>query len=167
MSTPQIITLIISVAGFILSAINAVYAYINRHRNIKVTMRNYTVATHYNNLQLINVYLRIENFSQLSISITRVRLVIDNSKFDVSIFPETVFTKVHTSGAEVTSREKLSSTTLPINILPLGGFAGFLSFPVPVNSLSKDQKQLTFEISTNRGNAFQKTLEPDEAPLLY
>lgn len=46
---------------------------------------------------------------------------------------------------------------LPINLSSLEAFSGYLAFLVPRDTVSEQEKYLTFEICTNRGKAFQKT----------
>lgn len=161
------ITLTISIVGLIISIINAIYFFKNKKRSITIDVRSYTLKTHFQKYQLANIYLRIINHSQLPISITRIQLIIDNEKFDVSTFPQTIMTLTHHSGKEQVERQKIKSTLMPINIMSLGAYSGYLSFPILRDSLPANQKHLTFEISTNRGSSFQKTYELDEYPPLY
>ncbi len=155
----QIITLIISAIALCISLINAIYFFVIRHRNLKIEIRRFAISHSRSNTDSANVYFSIENRSQLSISITQLKLIIDTKKYASSIFPETIATKTHRTNNEITDIEKLKSHIMPINLMPLASFGGHISFLIPRDSLSKSEKYLTFEISTNRGNPFQKTFE--------
>lgn len=160
----QIITLSISAAALCISLINLIYFFVIRHRNLKIEILRIGISKIHS---IANIYFTIENCSQLSISITQIKLILGTEKYLASIFPETVLSKTFRTNGEITKVEEVKSQTMPINLMPLASFAGHISFPVPRDSLSGHEKQLTFEISTNRGNPFQKTCELRENHRLF
>jgi len=160
----EITAIIISAVALCISAINSVYFFVIRHRNLKFEIRRIGISKL---RSLVNIYFCIENHSQLSISITQVKLVIGTEKYPASVFSETVLSKTLRENGEIVKREDVKSQTMPINLMPLASFAGHISFLIPEDSLSGHEKQLTFEISTNRGNPFQTTCELHEHHRLF
>lgn len=144
------------ILGFVISVINFIYFFVIRRKRLTIRFGDYGIRKYRNNFDLLTVHYQFENNSQLPLSITRVKIIIDNNKYDCDRKKHTAETNQVKRNAEVITLET-KTDILPINLASLEARSGFLSFPIPQDSVSTADKVLNFEISTNRGIPFQKT----------
>ncbi len=150
-------TELLGILGFIISLINIIYFLVVRRKKVTVNFGDYGIRSLRKNSDLLLIHYRFDNNSQLSIAITRVRILISGKEFDCDrgVHIAEKF-KNEENHKEVYS--KITTTDiLPINLAPLASQSGFLGFVIPQDILLNGEKSLTFRIYTNRGKVIQKT----------
>ncbi len=108
-----------------------------------------------------SVYMSFTNLSHLPVAITNIRVKAGSQYIDCSHIPEIAMELKKRSGEKVEYTERIWTKTLPINLQPLGGSSGFLVFSMPEYISPPGPKDLIFQVSPNRGKAFEISLEPD------
>lgn len=111
------------------------------------------------NLVFAKVKFTAENKSQLPISLTRIQMFVNNTYFDCELLPQVIEEYVRKNNKEVLDRYNVASIHTPINLPALSAVSGYFVFLIPQDSLSENDKYLTFRICTSRGKAVQKTFE--------
>lgn len=152
----NIIGNISGIVAFVISVVNFMYFFVIRKKKLYVRFGKIGISENFNKTSLLKIQYTFVNKSQLPISVTRIRVIIDNEFYDLDSLPRIVeqYTKKQ-SGTIVDSYTAKSEYT-PINLAALGAHSGFFAFVIPHDSLSNDEKELTFQICTNRGKAVQK-----------
>lgn len=153
----QIISAILGILGFIMSLLNAIYFFRSHRIAINMYIDKYVLKSFSNEEQAVCPLFLIENMSQLPISITRIRLIFNSKKYDAFRLRRIMQQVINKSNNEIYDRQIEYTNLLPINLSSLEAFSGYLAFLVPRDTVSEQEKYLTFEICTNRGKAFQKT----------
>ena len=155
--TKENITLAIAIIGLVISTINFIYFFAVRKKKLMINFGDIGIKNYIRNSNILLTHYRFDNCSQLSISITRIQLIINNIRYDCDIRKHIAEKMEYSKNKDVYHKIISETDVLPINLLPLASQSGFLGFVIPPNSLSKDEKALTFRICTNRGKAIQKT----------
>ncbi|MBR1530013.1 MAG: hypothetical protein IJ642_12045 [Oscillospiraceae bacterium] len=153
----MVATAIIAALALLLSIFNTITLMIDKSRNFsilfdKVYVSDY-VSHHDQKQDSIKIKYTISNYSQLPISITRIRIIIDDNYFDVDYIPHYIESSDYKSNGKTISETILNSTVLPIQLSALGANSGFLAFAIPKGTLTGKESKLKFQISTNRGEA--------------
>lgn len=156
-----IISGILGIAGFIVSLINVFYFFVTKIRKLKICFKKYKVKNFMYN-QYVSVFYQFENLSQLNISITNVKLVVQNETYDYYTDKFEVSSFVKEKNGTTVYGEYTFNDTLPINLLPLFSKSGYLTFELPKGTIQENCKELTFQICTNRGNVIQSTFVLDD-----
>ncbi len=86
-------------------------------------------------------------------------MLINNTYFDCELLPQVIEEYVKKNNKEVLDSYNVSSIHTPINLSALSAVSGYFVFLIPQDSLSENDKYLTFRICTSRGKAVQKTFE--------
>lgn len=154
--TKENIALVISVIGLLISLLNAAYFFAIRRKILIVNFGQFGIKNHGRN-KLFMIHYRFDNASQLSLAITRVQLIIDNTHYDCDHRKHLAEEIEYRKKQKVIYEYASNTDILPINLAPLSSQSGFLGFVIPPDSLSKDEKVLTFRICTNRGKVVQRT----------
>lgn len=157
--TKSNITFLIAIIGLIISLINLSYFFISRKRKLTINFDAYGVKPHYDKNNLLLVHYRFDNNSQLSISFTRIQVILNHQRYDCSIRKLIAEEFRRTNAGKVTYEDITTTDILPINIAPLASHSGFLGFVIPQDIRLINETALTFRICTNRGKAIQKTFE--------
>lgn len=145
------------IVAFVISVVNFMYFFVIRKKKLYVRFGKIGVSDNFQNTSLLKVHYSFVNKSQLPISITRIRVVINNEFYDLDTLPRIVEQYTKKQGNEIIDRYTAKSEYTPINLASLGAHSGFFAFVIPQDSLSGSEKALTFQICTNRGKAVQKT----------
>lgn len=156
------VTFLIAIAGFALSIWNFVENILKSRK--KLSFHIFSVDTY---KDLMVVTMAIENLSQLPIAITNIKYVSGNRKTSCTPIPKLVCEATKRCGNVVTDQRSTYSEKIPIQIPSLGAFSGVILFEHLPEELKSRPTSLTFEISTNRGKAFQKTVELTEESLYH
>lgn len=151
-----IISGVLGIAGFLLSVINAIYAYSTRERKVKICIKRYHVSK-CGDYDIVAVLYRFENLSQLNISFSDAQLVIDDNYYDLDNQIHEVKLSYHRIRDKIINQKAEYNVMLPVNLLPLSSHGGFLVFAIPRGTLSNGNTTLTLKIWTSRGNPFQRT----------
>lgn len=148
---------VIGIVGFILSFINFLYSFIMRRKKVNVRFEKMGITPYYEGKEVLKIKYSFENNSQLPISITRIRLIINEKYYDCTDLPVVIEEVTRKRKNEIYDCDITKSNSTPINLLPLASDSGYFAFPIPKGILSNDEKALTFQICTSRGKAVQKT----------
>lgn len=149
--TKENITLIIAVIGCAGSVSLWIYNFVTSRCKIDMEL-----VRMYEPDIMIACYVAFTNRSRLPVSITSVCVVIDGVCFQCIPISYPVFTVTNSKTGEIIQQH--FTLSLPINLCSLSGVSGFLAFDIPREFLKKTSTPLTFEVSTNRGRLFRKTL---------
>lgn len=148
---------ILGICGFIISIINLVYFFIIRRKKLKISILYFGKIEKFNKSNFYQVKFVIENQSQLPVTISRVRVKNNNEWVDSYPIPRLVAWYSEKENDKIIEYQEVNSTIMPIHLVSLGAFVGYVCFLFPQDSLPDNKKCLTFEIYTNRGNPVQKT----------
>lgn len=162
-----VITPIVAALSFVLSLINSIILFKDKMRHFSVLfddfyVTDYCITHHDGKFNVVKVKYIFSNKSQLPISITRIRMIIDDLYVDVDILPHVVEHSAYNVGKEKISQNVLESTVLPIQISGLGANSGFLAFQIPNGLLTGDETTLKFQIFTTRGKSIEKEFKLHE-----
>lgn len=147
----------IAIAGFVLSIINTSYIFIKNHKKLKMHIDRSAIKYYFSDKDHLIIHYQISNLSQLPISITQIKLIINNSSYTCNIHEEVVETATYKNPNRIIHEKISTNDVMPINLPALTSHSGFLSFPIPKGTLQGNEKSWIFQICTNRGKAFQKT----------
>ena len=78
---------VIGIIGFVLSAINFIYFLIIRRKKLSLNFYIHSIADYFDKKQRLKIFFCIENHSQLPISITRIRLFLNEKYYDCESSP--------------------------------------------------------------------------------
>lgn len=157
-----ILTGIFAILSFIFTAANFVYLYFTKRKRLTVYFGVMSVSNQmirYNNKlwNLLKISFRIDNRSQLPISVTQIRICINGQKYNSEPRPYVAETHSYRKGKEILENSVINTTILPICLGSLDSRSGYLAFLIPPDTLSGHETTLNFEICTNRGKAVQRT----------
>ena len=148
---------VIGIIGFVLSAINFIYFLIIRRKKLSLNFYIHSIADYFDKKQRLKIFFCIENHSQLPISITRIRLLLNEKYYDCESSPMIVEEWSRKRNGKVYDQDIIKTKSLPFNLNPLMAESGYIGFLIPQGTLSGSEKSLTFQICTSRGKAVQKT----------
>lgn len=151
----EIISGVLGILGFIISVVNLYFFFIARKKKLSICVKQFRVNTDY--ADMLTVYIRFDNLSEMPISITQIRLNVDGKYYDVFPCPMVAVEWKSSSNGEVLHDYAITTHTDTINLNPLESAYKYLAFQIPQGSVSVDEKALTFEICTNRGKKVQKS----------
>ena len=146
---------IAGVLGFVMSLFGLVCTW---HRNRKRLHISILDIKSFNDVTFLRIMF--ENKSRLPIAITRVALLLNGKIIDCTPNPTIVYEEVRRDAKkEIIGTDVEKSYPLPIQLSELGAISGLVLFE-RLQELPEDSAtNLTFLIATNRGKAFQRTLE--------
>lgn len=161
-----IISGILGILGFIISLINLIHYFAIRRVNLDIAFLKYSVNDYTFGNDRIFVQYRIDNKSQLPIAITDIQLIIDGKSYLTDYLPHEIFSYCKRSKGEIVEHLPKYNDKLPINLNSLSFRSDFLAFVVPRGILKEGEKDLTFQIRTNRHMEVQKTFALNESATL-
>lgn len=161
-----IISGILGVLGFIISLINLIHYFAIRRVNLDIAFLKYSVNDYTFGNDRIFVQYRIDNKSQLPIAITDIQLIIDGKSYLADYLPHEIFSYCKRSKGEIVEYLPKYNDILPINLNELSSRSDFLVFVIPQGILKEGEKDLTFQIRTNRHMEVQKTFVLNESVTL-
>lgn len=153
--------ILVSVLALVLSICNTVYLYITQRCKISIQIRRFSIRQ-YERHDIVNVYFEIENHSRLPIAISRMRLIVDDVYYETSIYPEMYAQRFISNTNADDEKIKYYSTPLPLNIIGLGAFSGYIAFVVPPGTVQAHDKLLNLEVNTNRKGLNRFAIQPRE-----
>ena len=157
-----IISGILGILGFIISLINLIHYFAIRRVNLDISFLKYSVNDYTYGNERIFVQYRFDNKSQLPITITDIQLIINNKSYLSDYLPHEIFSYCKRSKGEIVDYHPKYNDKLPINLNELSSRSDFLVFVVPQGTLKEDEKQLTFQIRTNRHMEARRTFALNE-----
>ena len=163
----KIICDLAAIAGFLLSVLNLILTLRQNHKKLNIRFGDSGDGVTTSRGTVFKIHYSIENMSRLPIAITRIRIQAAGKLYDCERLPYVIEESTRRVGKEIIDRTVLKSATLPINLPALGAESGFLVFLVPPNTLSEHDKDLIFQICTNRGKAIQTTFSRYEDKIVH
>lgn len=153
---------IISILAFLISVYLLVDKIISSRVSIDLKVLNFKV---YDNVEA-QFLIMFENRSNLSISITGIHILGNNTLYSCYFQPRRVKESTRRINNEVIERLTTSTLALPINLTPLGGTTGYISFRDGLEDLVQPEKILNLQVDTNRGRVKKSLLLPIQVDFL-
>lgn len=156
----EILTLIIAIAGFLMSLISWVRDIVTQrvHLDVQITRANVNVKN-----PGLFCYLSVVNRSRLPIAITSLAISQSGIETYCIPVPKCVLEHTHKIGNTVVERRTEYSTALPIQLQGLGGLTVLAQFEGLPEAIQTDSKSLNLVVYTNRGKPRKMTLPlPEE-----
>lgn len=146
------ITTVISMLAFILSVINTFYLIFTQRPKIKVGFKEYTFLNTLSDKPFL-LGVIIDNNSRLSVSISKMNLIVDNEKHEFSWMPIIIYNSNLYQNNKIFEKASVHSLTFPQNISSLGSCCGYFAIitkgQFDSNKLRKSKCVL--EVFTSRG----------------
>lgn len=146
-----IISGILGILGFAISAINIISYFHSRRIHLEITFLEFAYRDYIDSQKRIIVHYRATNNSQLPISISNIRLNIGENFYYEDYNMHEILSYCKRSGKEIVERISTYNEHLPINLDCLQSHSGYLVFVIPADNLPNLDKGLTFQIYTSRG----------------
>ncbi len=156
-----IISGILGILGFIISITNLIHYFASRRINLEIKITEFALRDGSRDDKRIFVHYQINNKSHLPITVTDMQLVILGKIYIEDFNTHEVISYRHTA-KNVNEYVPTYNEHLPINLPMLSSHAGYLVFSVPQDIAENVDKDLTFQIRTNRHMEVQKTFAPNE-----
>lgn len=152
------ISIILSVIGLLGGLSSWIYIWLGNKPKFKCVILSKKVTP-----EGLLLYVSFSNESRLPIALTKIDLIVGNSRVTCVQFPEKVFEIIQKTKDVITHKEKHFSMQIPINISGLSATSGFVYFRFGLNTVPPISNVLTLEVSTNRGgiNIISLELPPD------
>lgn len=146
---------IAGVLGFVMSLFGLVCTWSRNRKRLHISILDIKSFNDVTFLRMI-----FENKSRLPIAITRIALILNGKTIDCTPNPTVVYEEVRRDAKkEIIGTDVEKSYSLPVQLSELGAVSGLVLFE-RLQELPEDSAtHLTFLIATNRGKAFQRTLE--------
>lgn len=154
-----IISGILGILGFIISLINLIHYFITRMVNLEIIIKRYAVLDYVRGTNKVTVHFQVTNNSQLPISITDMRLIVDGEKYSEDSCTHQVMTYRRDHNGLIESNPTYNNH-LPIVLDTLASKSAYLVFVVPKGKVQNHDKTVTFEVCTNRSKQALLTFEP-------
>ena len=156
-----IISGILGILGFIISSVNLIHYFISRRINLEIKITEFALRNGSNGNKRIFVHYQMDNKSHLPITVTDMKLVILDKEYIEDFNTHQVLSYKHTE-KDVNVFVPTYNEHLPINLPMLSSHAGYLVFSIPSNIVENVDKDLTFQIRTNRHKEVQKKFSLNE-----
>lgn len=161
-----IISGILGILGFIISVINLIHYFVSRRVNLEIKITEYALRDGSRGDKRIFVHYQMNNKSHLPITVTDMQLVILGKAYIEDFNTHEILSYKHTS-KDIKEYVPTYNEHLPINLPMLSSHAGYLVFSVPAYIAGNVDKELTFQIRTNRHMEVQKIFARNELVLLH
>jgi len=155
----QVLSLILGAIGTLGSVITGLTAYVRSRVRIRTDL-----VLFYKNLSGCLAYMTFTNQSYLSVSITDVRISINQTRYSCMKIPEMAFEKTRKTGDKVELLSREYTMAFPINLPSLSGTSGYLAFRIPQETLQSVSNDLIVELSTNRRRILKTQLTIPDLP---
>lgn len=156
-----IISGILGILGFIISMTNLIHYFVSRRINLEIKITEFALRDGSRGNKRIFVHYQMNNKSHLPITVTDMQLVILEKTYIEDFNTHEVISYKHT-GKGINEYVPTYNEHLPINLPMLSSHAGYLVFSVPANIVENVDKDLTFQIRTNRHKEVQKIFALNE-----
>ncbi len=146
------ITTIISVLAFVLSMINTFYLIFTQRPKIKVSFKEYTFLKNLPDKPFL-LGVIIENKSRLSVSISKMNLSINDTKYEFSWIPIIICNTNLSQNNNTLDKVSVHSLTFPQHISPLNSCCGYFSMASKgiFNADELKKSKCKLEVFTSRG----------------
>jgi len=144
------ITFLIAVLGFLMSLGSWVYTGLMRRKKLRFKVHAWQQTD-----DVFYIFLQIENFSELPISITRIQAFISGEPKDCTAIPTFVYGYRKLNDTDQIASKEFFSMQMPIELNPLGSVSGFVLFEGLPEAQRTISTPVRLQISTNRGAAMK------------
>lgn len=151
--TKENITFMLALIGSLGTITGWIYTYISTRKNINMRVVAYSAK---DNKMLL--YLSFENKSRLTISITDLALKVEDTYYSCRHIPQRVTSTQHYLGNQILNSVDYYNIQMPIELGGLGSTSGYVLFVLPKGIYISSANVLTFQVSSNRGKAFEMKL---------
>ncbi len=151
--TQDNITFVLACIGSFGTIAGWLYAYLTTRKNISVR-----VIAYRSKLNTALFYMSFENKSHLPISLTALSICIDNVYYPCKYIPQRVTSSQHYIGGKIINTQDYYNIQFPIQLGSLGATSGYVLFVLPKGVYVPHAKNLTVQVSSNRGKAIQMQL---------
>ncbi len=155
--TKENITFVLALIGSVGTIATWIRSYIINKRNVIIR----PIANKSKDNKIL-LYLFFENRSRLPISITAISVLFDGVYYPCRYQPQKVISDQRTVGGKVVSLQDYYNITFPVQLGSLDSSSGYVLFVIPQDVQIPDSKTLTFQVSSNRGKAFEMKLSLDQ-----
>ena len=160
-----IISGVLGFAGFIISLINLINHIKSQRVNLDIVFLRYTSREYINGNKRLFVHYQVNNKSQLPISITDIRVLVNNKLYTEDYGTHIVHSSRY-KDADIDEYVPTYNEHLPINLECLHSHCGYIVFSIPEDIFPNLDKGLIFEIRTNRNKVIQTRFSPNEVVTL-
>lgn len=150
----EIITFVIAVAGFIMSAATWFREIWLRGNHLTISVLDYSWP-----LNTVQFLVLIQNSSTLPASISKISAHLDGQRFDCEIEPK----KIKTTSAS----GLITTPHFPIAVAPLSFYSAYLEFVDAPDMQLSPGKKVVFEIHTSRGMVRKSVVLGDKGHYLH
>lgn len=147
------LTFLLAAFGSLGTVISGIHGFINNRQNI-----DFHIVGQRSDSKSILLYMAFVNNSQLPISITSISIKIDGVFYSCQEIPITTLEETTRCKNKILSHHSYKSIPLPITMQGLCGTSGYVYVEFPEAKPQPEAKELTFQVSTNRGKAIEKSL---------
>ena len=155
-----VISGILGILGFIISAINLIHYFVSHSVNLEITVLEYKLKEYTNGNVLMQVQYMLSNKSQLPISITNMEMVVNDKLYPTERRTHTLDIYYYKVNGQTVDRNPIYNSYTPINLESLGSTLGDFVYILPPEVEPDYRNGMLFEISTNRSQAVRKKLVP-------
>lgn len=156
-----IISGVLGIAGFLISIINLIHYFLSRRINLEIQIKEYAIHNYLKQQKRIFVHYQFNNKSQLPISITDMKLLLNNKLYCEDYNLHEIIAYKH-KNIDTNTYIPTYNEHFPINLSTLSSHGGYLVFAIPEDNVQYLDKVLTFQIHTNRYKELQKTFALNE-----
>ncbi len=154
------ITTFISIVGLLISLFTLAQSILAKRKRLRIRVLSMDKFK-----DTMFVTIAIENLSQLPIAVTNIAYISKSHKSYCTPIPTFILENTRKRGDTILENKTYYSSRIPVAIPSLGAFSGVVLFEHLPELPENPPTALTFEVSTNRGKAFQRTVElPKDVP---
>ena len=141
--TREDITLLIAIAGFLMSLYNCVKTIWDSRCGLSVIYKSHYCASYPNGKTMLLIHLLFENLSAKPYSVTRIFLQADGSEYEFAFPSQEIWEFTRREGENVIKRSEVMSQTLPFRVEGYGAAGGYFVVFIP------KELAASFSCSTN------------------
>lgn len=148
------ITTVISIVGLLVSLFTLGQNLLEKRKKLNIRVLSFDA---YQDVMFLTV--SIENGSQLPIAITNIKYIVNSDEYSCTPIPSKIAEVTTRRGDTILEHQVTYSERMPIQLSALGAFGGVIFFEHLPELPENPPTTLTFEVSTNRGKVFRRTVE--------
>lgn len=146
------ITLFLSIIGSLGTIITLISSFYVKRKNLKIKIGNVKYKRDQKQMLLD---IAFENRSYLPISITSVRIFLNNRELEIEDHPSCVGEYSHFHGTEVVDRKFAYNLDFPVTLQQLGASSGKILLEFSPEELENPSTPLIFQVRSTRGKVQQ------------
>lgn len=151
----EYITLGLSLLGCLGSLFSWLYILFKNRRNFDMNIVGHRYG--YDNKSLL-LFVSFTNKSRLAVSITDIGVKFNSTIYQCGKIPVIAYQNTVRCKDEILAHHEYLSLSFPITLPALSGTSGYIFFDFPESIVQPAPTEVSFLISSNRGQALEKTL---------